>query len=133
MTPKSRSTETVDGTKFMRETQTEAQWQESVVAEMRLRGWLVYHSWSSVHSEAGFPDVCAVRAGVLLFIEFKREVGGVESDAQRCWGEALENVQKSITAAVESVAGPAKARDVLVRMMRNVKPSDVAELTRVIT
>lgn len=129
---KSRGTETVDGAKFMREAQTERQWQDSVVEEMRMRGWFVYHPFDSRHSEEGYPDVTAVRAGVLLFIEFKREKGGRESEAQRRWGEALDNVQRSITAAIESVTGPAKARDVLVRNMRNVKPSDYPALAKVI-
>lgn len=36
-----------------------------------LCGWLCYHTWNSVHSPAGFPDLVLVRPPRLLFAELK--------------------------------------------------------------
>ncbi|MCS7310962.1 MAG: VRR-NUC domain-containing protein [Armatimonadetes bacterium] len=36
-----------------------------------LQGWLCYHTWNSVHSPAGFPDLVLVRPPRLVFAELK--------------------------------------------------------------
>ncbi len=36
-----------------------------------LQGWLCYHTWNSLHSPAGFPDLVLVRPPRLLFVELK--------------------------------------------------------------
>jgi VRR-NUC domain len=57
--------------------------QAAVVELARRLGWLVYHTHDSRHSQAGFPDVCAVRRRRLLFAELKAADGRVtfEQDA----------------------------------------------------
>src|SRR4051812_42693566 len=37
--------------------------------------WLVYFTWQSKHSPAGYPDMTLVRAGRLIFAELKSETG----------------------------------------------------------
>ncbi|GIV22170.1 MAG: hypothetical protein KatS3mg023_3921 [Armatimonadota bacterium] len=49
-----------------------------------LQGWLCYHTWNSLHSPAGFPDLVLVRPPRVLFVELK--VGKREpTPAQREW------------------------------------------------
>ncbi|GIV17104.1 MAG: hypothetical protein KatS3mg022_2539 [Armatimonadota bacterium] len=49
-----------------------------------LQGWLCYHTWHSLHSPAGFPDLVLVRPPRLLFVELK--VGrNRASPAQQHW------------------------------------------------
>lgn len=52
---------------------TEKQWQEQVVQLAKLCGWLVYHTWNSMHSAAGFPDLVLVRDTRIVFAEVKSE------------------------------------------------------------
>ena len=68
---------------------SEAELQASVLALARLRGWKAYHTWSSVHSTAGFPDLFLVRGPRALAIELKREDKWL-TVAQREWLDALE-------------------------------------------
>ena len=59
------------------------------VAELAsLRGWLVYHTWMSLHSPSGYPDLTLVRPPRVLHVEIKSE-SGLLSAAQVEWGEAL--------------------------------------------
>ena len=70
---------------------TEKDWQQQVVEILQWHGWVVYHTWSSLHSEAGFPDVFAIhpRSGDRLAAELKRETGKV-SPAQLRWLALIE-------------------------------------------
>lgn len=52
---------------------TEKDWQAEVVAYLVERGWQIYHTWSSRHSAAGFPDLVCLRPPVVAFVELKRE------------------------------------------------------------
>lgn len=60
----------------------------------RLQGYLVYHTWRSDHSEAGFPDLVLVKpgreekAGRLIFAELKSRRGKL-SPAQHTWLDLL--------------------------------------------
>lgn len=65
---------------------TEKEWQQQVVEILQWHGWRVYHTWSSLHSDAGFPDVFAIhqRTGDRLAAELKRE-GGKPTEAQIEW------------------------------------------------
>lgn len=54
-------------------------------------GWLEYHTYNSRKSPAGFPDLCMVRNGRLIFAELKTSKGK-ESCAQRLWLESLRAV-----------------------------------------
>lgn len=64
----------------------EKEWQGEVVALLQWHGWSVYHAWSSLHSEAGFPDLFCIhkRTGDRFGAELKRE-GGVLSEHQLRW------------------------------------------------
>lgn len=53
--------------------QTEAEFQSAVVEYARLCGWVTYHTHNSMFSEKGFPDLCMVRDGRLVFAELKAE------------------------------------------------------------
>jgi hypothetical protein len=69
---------------------TERQLDDCVARVARVYGWtLSYHSWSSIHSAAGFPDRVFVRPPRLVFVELKR-LGGKVSPEQRAWLMALE-------------------------------------------
>ncbi len=59
-------------------------------------GWRYYHTWRSIHSPAGFPDVVMVRAPRLIFAELKTEIGKLTPD-QEAWLEDLRECVKHIT------------------------------------
>lgn len=60
------------------------------MALMRVCGWMAFHPWSSVHSEAGFPDICAIRGKRIIFAELKRE-SGKATEAQLRWLNAADD------------------------------------------
>lgn len=62
----------------------EKQLQSSIVALCKLRQCEVYHSFLSVKSQPGFPDLVICRPGLLLFREIKTDRGKV-SAAQEKW------------------------------------------------
>lgn len=67
---------------------SEREFQAQVVQLAKLHGWMVSHSWLSVHSAAGYPDIVAVKGARMLAIEVKRERGRV-TEAQQTWLDAL--------------------------------------------
>ena len=73
---------------------TEKQFQSQVVALARLLGWRVYHSWMSIRSAPGYPDLTLVRGGRLVFAELKAERGQL-SLAQSEWLGALSATGKA--------------------------------------
>jgi len=68
---------------------SEEDFQATVVAYAHLRGWMVYHPWSSKHSESGYPDLTMTRHGRLVFAELKTQKGRVSRE-QAVWLNALE-------------------------------------------
>ena len=64
----------------------EKAFQEIVVTTARENGWMVYHTYDSRKSEPGFPDLCMVKNGWILFVELKTDKGKVTT-AQRQWIE----------------------------------------------
>ena len=66
----------------------EAEFQADVIHRAKELGWRVYHTHDSRKSEAGFPDLKMVRAGVLVFAELKTDKGKL-SAPQASWGEDL--------------------------------------------
>lgn len=75
---------------------TERQFQAQVVTLLRLHGWpLVYHTFDSRRSEAGFPDLVACRPhdGRLLIVELKAQRGRM-TEAQKAWRAGLGEVRR---------------------------------------
>jgi hypothetical protein len=68
---------------------TEKELRETLVRAARNFGWRVYFTWSSMHSPAGFPDLCMVKGDRLVFAELKTEKGKVTPE-QQAWLDALE-------------------------------------------
>ena len=65
--------------------------QETVEERLKSYGWRAYHTHDSRSSAAGFPDIVAPRAGVLLFAELKRQREELTRD-QADWRAAIELV-----------------------------------------
>lgn len=74
---------------------SEKQFSAQLMQYLRLMGWRVFHSWISIRSEPGFPDLVAVRAdeigGRVVFIETKT-VTGKTTAAQDEWLAVLARV-----------------------------------------
>ena len=83
----------------------EAAFTTQVVRLARTYGWLVHHSrparalhgrWSTpIEGSPGLPDLVMVRPRLpsrLIFAELKREAGGVTSEWQVAWLNALDDV-----------------------------------------
>lgn len=69
---------------------TEKEFQQQVIDFAKLNGWLVYFTWSSKHSPAGFPDLVMVHPDKykVVFVELK--VGKNKLTAsQEDWIDAL--------------------------------------------
>lgn len=71
---------------------SEAELQTNVEQMMGALGWLSYHTHDSRRSNAGFPDLVAVKRGRLLFAELKRQSKNPEPE-QVIWLEALRATQ----------------------------------------
>lgn len=74
--------------KLQAQSMTEKQFQDHVIALASALGWLVYHTFDSRRSVAGFPDLVLVR-GRTLFRELKT-TSGVLTAQQRVWLDRLE-------------------------------------------
>lgn len=71
---------------------SEAELFEQVRQLLDLGSWVWYHTYSSQRSNAGFPDIVAVRRERLIFIELKTAKGKL-SQAQERWRDALFQTQ----------------------------------------
>ena len=69
-------------------TMTERDFQSQVLDLARICGWKAYHSWTSIHSAPGFPDLVLARPPRLLFLELKSERGRL-TPAQSEWLQTL--------------------------------------------
>jgi hypothetical protein len=54
----------------------------------RLQGWDTYHTYRSIRSEPGFPDLVLMRPPLLLFRELKTDTGRL-TVPQRHWIDEL--------------------------------------------
>lgn len=72
---------------------SEKDFQQAVIDYARLNNWIVYHTFRSDHSPAGFPDLVLCRQEIgghgkarsrLLFLECKSERGRL-TDRQDIW------------------------------------------------
>lgn len=70
---------------------SERQLQRHVEDAARTLGWLTFHTFLSVRSAPGFPDIVAVRGDRCLVIELKR-AGASVTPAQLYWLVAFEQV-----------------------------------------
>jgi hypothetical protein len=59
---------------------SERRFQTQVLELARLHHWRAYHTWNSMHSAGGFPDLVLVRRGRLIFAELKAERGKLSND-----------------------------------------------------
>ncbi len=74
---------------------TERELQDAIIEVAKLTGWMVYHTWRSDHSPAGFPDLVLVRDGRLIFAELKSAKGKLTVN-QRQWLRALERAGQEV-------------------------------------
>jgi hypothetical protein len=68
--------------------ETERDFSSWVLDLAHLRGWATYHTWLSMHSARGWPDLALVRPPRLAFAELKTEKGK-PTKAQAYWLELL--------------------------------------------
>ena len=73
-------------------TMTETQFLKSVVSVAEDGGWLVYHTYDSRRSQAGFPDLVMTKAGRTIFAELKSQKGRIKA-AQQNWLDELGKTQ----------------------------------------
>jgi hypothetical protein len=66
---------------------SEKVFQAQVESLAKALGWKVYHTWNSMHSVGGFPDLVMVRERI-VYAELKKETGKV-SQSQQEWIDAL--------------------------------------------
>ncbi len=69
----------------------EAAFQDSVVDLAKMAGWLVHHDRmkQNVLGHPGFPDLCLVREGYVIFAELKMDGKEPTEDQQRWLDTAL--------------------------------------------
>lgn len=80
----------VEPRKVLNAAMTERELFECVRAHLNAFGWLWHHVYDARRSNAGLPDLIAVKNGRLLFIELKTEKGRL-TDEQRVWLMALHH------------------------------------------
>ena len=69
-------------------TMTEKTFQAHIIQRAKDSGWMVYHTWRSIHSAAGFPDLVLVRDTRIYYAEIKTERGKL-TPGQTAWRDAL--------------------------------------------
>lgn len=83
---------------------TEKQFMAQVIQLAKLKNWLVYHTFSSIKSSSGFPDLVLVKPertlkdgthvpGRVIFAELKTERGKV-SPSQHEWLRTLSSASE---------------------------------------
>ena len=86
----------------------EKDFQAMVAAAAGHLNWLVFHDFDSRRSQPGYPDLCLVRGGRLVFLELKTERGRAGPE-QQVWLDALSQVP----GVVAMVARPSQWDEVL--------------------
>lgn len=71
---------------------TEKQFTEQVRDLAKIFGYEYYHTWTSMHSPKGWPDVALCKDGRLILAELKRE-GKSPSPEQQKWLDLLSMVK----------------------------------------
>jgi hypothetical protein len=75
--------------KFM----TEKEFNRNVCQFAKLKGYEVYHTFNSFHSDPGFPDLTMAKEDRLIFAELKTERGKI-SKSQTKWLNVLSSTGK---------------------------------------
>lgn len=71
----------------------EKKFQQAVVAYARMNGWMVYYTYDSRRSPAGFPDLTMIHIGMKRLVAAELKVGqNKRTLAQVEWGIAFESV-----------------------------------------
>ncbi len=79
---------------YVHDQMTEKEFMAAVVEFAEYRGWKVYHTYLSIRSKQGYPDLTMVRhndvcGGRVIFAELKTETGKM-TKAQTEWRRALD-------------------------------------------
>jgi len=76
---------------------TERDLREQIRDACKLFGWLMYFSWSSLHSPRGFPDLVLVHPEKkrIIYSELKAEKGKL-TPYQELWIEALRACDQEV-------------------------------------
>lgn len=90
---------------------TERGLQEQLQQLMATTGWHAYHTWLSIHSTPGFPDIIATRGDRIVVAELKAERGTV-SAAQQGW------LDRFSAAGVETFVWRPSDWDAIVEVLR---------------
>ena len=67
---------------------TEKQFTQQVIDAARYMGYMVYHTWRSFHSVAGFPDLLMIREHRVIVAELK-SARGIVTEQQKVWLDAF--------------------------------------------
>jgi hypothetical protein len=74
---------------------SEREFQNQVTKIATQFNWLWYHTHDSIGSQAGFPDLCLVRKGRLMFVELKAEHGKLSLEQNRWLYELRSTVAET--------------------------------------
>ena len=76
---------------------TEKDLREQIRTLCKLYGWMMYFSWTSIHSPKGFPDLVLVNPDKcrVIYVELKTEKGKV-SNHQQYWLHALWKCKQEV-------------------------------------
>jgi hypothetical protein len=74
---------------------TEKQFYSQIRDLAIITGWMIYHTWTSIHSAAGYPDITLVRGDRLVFAELKTDKGRV-TPQQQAWIDALRKTKAEV-------------------------------------
>lgn len=102
----------------------EKDFMQSIIDLARKLNWMVYHTWNSIHSAKGFPDLVLVRRKRTIFIECKSDKG-VLTEAQNDWLKALSEADNEVY-----VFRPSDVEECADILLRDVPPNryEVKEL-----
>ena len=116
---------------------SEKQFENQIKDLAKIFGWRYYHTWRSIHSPAGFPDIVMVRPPRLLFAELKAQDGKL-SPEQESWLDDLKECIKVITVAPISKAQPLTYYDaehsgtLIIPEVYLFRPSDFEKIAKVL-
>ena len=75
--------------------ETEKGFMLAVIELAKLKGWKYYHTYSSMRSVAGFPDLCMCRDNRIIIAELKTAKGKTTVEQEK-WLEKLNNTPAAV-------------------------------------